>query len=576
MQKKRPDIQSGIMIFIFVLVLGFGIPAHSQEKPYKLLGYAVLPDITKTLDTIEKIAIETDPVNFMPNMLKMQAGMFIGDPALQNIDHARPVLVMLFYRGRNEANMKKESPRIAIFIPVKNSDIAGKMIPKIKFPSMQIDNLIIVSDFQPIIPHAKNEIPLYREIAEKQLKCDVRLMVKINNITETFNTELNELLKKMQTSMEKKELLPFKSNEAGNLTITAAKVFMYGIFDIIQQSKDYQLDITLNESMIAFESEHSAVRDTALYSFFDASAPDKNKCLSLLPGSGLLVYAGYFDVKKTKLFIESILAEAVGRDPGLQKNLEEGFISAYLKSLDLYLGEIALQYGLLDDGKIQLNIAYSTDKTEKDFLALQNSFTKIYSAIYSNPASGFKEYTFQENVRSYKGVNIHRTSLKTNFPKDTQTGKTNIITKMFGDEMMTEYAVTRGFILASTDQKTLDKIIDNTLSGGSDITLEAMKSFGPGMDSYTDIKIIDLIEQVIKTMTPQIINGDMEDKTGSMPQMFAGLSREERLILASGKYSNGVSYSKYKVSTRMITELLKYFNKSKRDTEFNQSEGVVE
>jgi hypothetical protein len=103
MQKRNPCIRSLIIAIVFIIFPGFGFPSGAQEDTYQLLGYAVVPDVIKTIGTVEKIAIEIDPVKYRPNMLKMQIGILLGDPYLQKIDASRPVLAMLFNTPKMKA-----------------------------------------------------------------------------------------------------------------------------------------------------------------------------------------------------------------------------------------------------------------------------------------------------------------------------------------------------------------------------------------------------------------------------------------------------------------------------------------
>jgi hypothetical protein len=66
------------------------------------------------------------------------------------------------------------------------------------------------------------------------------------------------------------------------------------------------------------------------------------------------------------------------------------------------------------------------------------------------------------------------------------------------------------------------------------------------------------------------MDGNTDVKTGQFLQILSGLSAEERIIMSSGKYSKGVSYGKYKVPTRIIVELLKFYNQSRKRAPLNR------
>ena len=328
--------------FICIMILFTGVTSYAQQKPGKLLGYVIIPDIVQTLGMMEKIAAVVDPVRFKPGALKGQMGAMLGDPKFENIDRTKPMVLMIFQQSpvNKAAGSSRENISFAVFFPAKDKARYKKVFDGMSMSSIVKNNMLIVSNKMPAVTDALKETDLYVKITAQKLKNDIRLLLKIDNVMSIYSKEIAGLTTILQ-SMEDQQSQDIEQKKQMAQFIALGKLFVYGMMDMADQSKDYQLDISLSEKNILFSSEHSAKPGTPLGSFYDGTAPGVNKCLALLPEKGDLTYAGYFDMKRFKDFLSSTVTGALKRDSSLSKDLDMNLIEEYKKFLDLYTGEFA-------------------------------------------------------------------------------------------------------------------------------------------------------------------------------------------------------------------------------------------
>ena len=549
-----------IVVLICIFFSSAGVMAYSEEKAGTLIGYMAIPDIVQTLNQIDKIAGAIDPSQFKPGAIKGQLGMLIGDPKFENIDRKNPLVIMVFYKPSvaQIPETGKDNFSYAVFIPAKDKARYQKVFESLNMMCAVKNDLLIVSNKKPPLASAQGEMDLYRKISVQKSKSDIRLLVKIDRVMTLFDKEIGMFVNQMQTMQNAEYDNPEQKKQMESF-MSLGKLFMYGLLDMAAQSKDYQLDITLNEKMVLFSSEHSTIPGSALNRFYDGKAPEVNRCLALLPERGDLTYAGYFDMQRFKALIDSFIAGAVKRDPSIEKSIDKTLVEEYKNFLDYYLGQFALVYGFDKDIKFQMHLAANTDKSDSELLAMNEKFISIYNEAIKKlgpETAGLSTYVIKKNVRKSSGFDVHRYIFKMDYSKMMEEEKKSFH-KMFGEEFSVEYAVSNGYVVASTNPKMLDKIIINTNSGGTTIELVAMKAFGPGMDSYIDFDIISFFEK-IAAMDNSIKGNQQNSGLDETMKILKKINPEDRVIVASTKYSGGTSFNKYQVSMKMITDIAKF------------------
>jgi len=552
-------------LFALAFLITAVTTAHAQNKGGTLIGYVVVPDLVRTLDQIQKVADSIDPEKVKSGTLKSQAGAALGDPAFENIDRTRSTVIMFFHNPSNNADAQKSLNdfEVAFFIPAKDKTRYQKTFEAMNLPNDSNGETLIISNKKSSLLSAQREMKLYRKISAQRDKYDMRMLVKIDTIMSVYNAEISMLLNKLQVF----DTQIFggtgdKTQQAAFFSI--GKIFLYALADLAAQSKDYQLDVSLNDKSLNFYSEYSAKPGSQLSSFFDGTPPGANKCLSLLPERSQLTYAGYLDMKRLQDLIDSLLAGALKHDPSIAEHLNKDLIDAYKSYTGLFLGEFAVTYGF-SSNHLQIHLAAATDKSSEEYIAVNDRFMEIYNEVMKKAGgelSGFSGYTIQKNFRKSSGIDVHRYVVKMDSSL-MKEGEKEMMQKMFGKEFSTEYAVANGFIVASTTPAVLDKIIANTISGGEKNDLISMNAFGTGMDSYYDFDVISFVEKIFEQIIP-VKDGETKPEKDNVLKVLKNLSIEDRTLLYSSKYSKGISYNKYQVSMKMITELVKFFNEQKK------------
>ena len=318
---------------------------------------------------------------------------------------------------------------------------------------------IILSNKKSSLFFAQKEMKNYRKISTQMYSFDARVMVKIDSIMTEYNSGIEMMLKQLQ-ALENSSLYTAQDKQTESL-IAIGKIFIYAMLDLASQSKDYQFDMSLSETAIDFSSEYTAIPDSALSRFFDGEPQGLNKSLSLLPEKGQLTYAGYFDMKRFSELIDSLLSGVLKRDASLEKHINRDLINAYMDYSKLYLGEFAVAYGFNSNNTLQVNIAAATKSTSEEFEAANDRFMTLYNELLKKMDGGFSgmsSYTVQKNYRKSSGVNVNRYIMDMTNAKMSDAEK-EMMQKMFGKEFIVEYAVSNGYIAASTDPANLDKII---------------------------------------------------------------------------------------------------------------------
>jgi hypothetical protein len=552
-------------LFIPLTITFTMIPASAQEKNAALLGYIIIPDIVQTMDRIGKTAAAVNPEKYNPGVIKAQAGAILGDPALDNIDRTLPVVIMLFKNTtRGGTGNGFTDLEYAAIIPVKDKIRYMKTLESMNLPCETNGEKIILGSKKSSLFFAQKEMKNYRELSGQTYSIDARMMVKIDQIMSEYNAGIELVLKQLQ-ALENSNLYSAQDKQTESL-IAIGKIFIYAMLDLASQSKDYQLDISLSETAIDFSSEYSSIPGSALNRFFDGEPQGLNKCLQLLPEKGQLTYAGYFDMKRFSELIDSLLAGVLKRDASLEKHINRDLINAYMDYSKLYLGEFAVAYGFNSNNTLQVNMAAATGSTGEEIEAANDRFMTIYNELLKKMDGGFSGmsgYTVQKNFRKSSGVNVNRYIMDMTNAKMSDMEK-EMMQKMFGKEFIIEYAVSNGYIAASTDPLNLDQIIANTITEPAKTGLQSMEAFGIGMDSYADFDMISFIESIIE-LSGNTNAAEKNPDTDKIKIMLKKLDQSDRNILLSSKYSKGTAYSRSRISTRLITEFMKTFNEQKKE-----------
>lgn len=548
-----------------LLLLISGQSAYTNQKGGTLLGYAVFPDITKTLETLETVAAKIDPNQFRPGALKGQIGMMLNDPTLANIDRTKPLMVNVYYQPEagNEAVKGVQSISYAAYIPAKNAANYKKVFDGMQMLSAVKGGVLVVSNKKPALDMALNGIDLYRKTSADRVKTDIRMLVKIDSIVSIFDKEISALVSQMQTLDLKQSGATGQQNQNDSI-VALGKVFMYGILDMASQSKDYMLDISVNERALLFSSEHSAKPGTPLYNFFDGTPPDKNRCLPVLTAKGDMTYAGYFDMKRLNTLIDIIVTGAIKREPALKEKIDMALVNEYRNFIGYYLGEFAFVYGFDENLRLRMDVAATTNRSPESFITMNEKFFAVYGETLKKLSAGqgnLPEYKLEKNVRKSGGFDVHRYVLKMDYSAMSDTEKASM-QKIFGGDFTTEYAVANGFIVMSSDPKTLDKMITNTATGGGVKEIQAMKSFIAGMDSYCDFDIAGFVKK-IALMAGTVDGKEKDPEMQKTIDMLDKMSPEDRTLVMSSKYSKGTSFNRYQVSVKMLTDMAKYFKEQK-------------
>jgi hypothetical protein len=254
------------------------------------------------------------------------------------------------------------------------------------------------------------------------------------------------------------------------------------------------------------------------------------------------------------------------RDASLEKHINRDLINAYMDYSKLYLGEFAVAYGFNINNRLQVNMAAATGSSSEEIEAANDRFMTIYNELLKkmdDSFSGMSGYTVQKNFRKSSGVNVNRYIMDMTNAKMSDMEK-EMMQKMFGKEFIIEYAVSNGYIAASTDPVNLDKIIANTIKEPAKTGLQSMEAFGTGMDSYADFDMISFIESIIE-LSGNINAAEKNPETEKIKVMLKKLDIADRNILISSKYSKGTAYSRSRISTKLITGLIKSFNEQKKE-----------
>ncbi len=561
MIKKEPAgllRKASIAFFTFVMLLSSGIIFSAEKKTVTILGYAVIPDLVQTLEVLEKIAGAVDPVQFQPGSIKSQFGVVLNDPDFQNLDRTKPLVVMVFHKPSNDqAGGPGSDIYYSVFLPAKDKAQYKKVLEAGNMLCEISGGNVIASNNKSALDMARGQASLYNKIAAQKAACNLRMLVKIDSVMKVYKREIDELMKQMQEFQNQQFENP-EQQEQMALAGTLLKIYMHGIYELFAQSKDYQLDITLDENKIVFSSEHSTRPGTALNLFFDSAVPGKNKCITLLPEGSDFSYAGYFDMARCRNLIDSIISGAVRRDPSLKQNIDMNIIDAYKKVLGMYDGEIAFVYGFDNSGRLKMDFAAATGSSAEEHLAVNEKFIEMYNQTVKKLLQNDQNlpaYTLQKNIRKSSGYDVHRYTFNTESISMSEDDKDAFRT-MFGDEFRMEYAVCNGYVVASTDPQGLDRIIKNTITGGNSKDLQAIINLGPGYDSYADFDIIGLLAK-ISEMESRMGGGTAGAGMQNLVQELKKLDYGDRIITYSSKYRKGSSYSKYHVPVKIITEAIR-------------------
>jgi len=563
-KRSGKKTKAGVLVLSVFFFFSLWGTVMAEERSASLLGYIVIPDISGTAERLHGYAEAVEPGKYSKDYFSSKLGSQVGDPSLENIKRNMPVVLMLFQNTGMDDSEGSSLNRMeyAVIIPVKDKTRYIESMQKMNMLYDTNDDRLIISNKKSSLFFAQREMKFYRKLSREKYSSDIRAAVNIDNLMAANRSSIETGLKMLQAINTLNQYSGGSSVDEAQLAI--GKLFIYSLLELALQSKDYQLDVLFEKEYIDFSGEFSALPGSALSRYFDGETQAGNKCLALLPGRGQLTYAGYLDMARLRELVEDLLSLSLKREPSLENYLNRDLVNAYLDYTRLYTGEFAVTYGFNSSGRLEINAAAATGKSSKEHVEANEKFMALYEEVLKKYSgiSAFSGYTMEKNYRKSGGADVYRYIMNMDLAKMPDSEK-EMMLKMFGEKFIIEFAVSNGYLAASSIPENLDRIIASTVSTPAGTELISMKAFGAGMDSYIDMDIIGFIERII-----ELSSGDKtvnDPSIENFKKLLKNLNEGERNILLSAKYSKGVSYSRCRVSARMITEFINAVKEADKD-----------
>lgn len=472
----------------FLLSTGVQVHAQSQGELSSMddsFAALVIGDVRGLVDGASAIVNQVMPG--MGEMVPAQAGGFLGDPGLTAFGPGAGIAAIVFPGDLVVVIAEVSADQHKAY--TENTATMGAQAVSVG------DLLVLSDDARGIDVGKKIASEVQTALLTEDPKGSLHALVNIQKVLETYQSEIDSFLeefpKMMETAMAEAE--PENAPPKGLTNILEAEV--YGAYQLISQLEIFEIELTPAREGIGLELTFMPEPGSNLSTLLtDSKGGDARKLTAMIPSDGAIRAEGAYDGRALSAFFEKempVLFEKLNWTEEEKKEIQD----LVDMSLDLYGTGFALSMllerpestGFLN-GYYLYEVADPTKAVElfREFGSGMGplGFTDMYEDL------GMKvEFEFEENVKTYAGIPIHRMSQKIEAVSDEAKEASGVLS-LFSD-MDSDIAVIDDHLVVAVGGVPIEEAIDLVQSGGGDKgkELAARKHFGEGGTFYVDLHI---------------------------------------------------------------------------------------
>jgi hypothetical protein len=553
LQRKETIVgkKNGLIGLSLGLLVLFSTPVPAQapgagaSASGKLMALLALPDLLKTLDSIEAIAALIAPDEVQPGMLRAQLGGMLGDPTLENLDATRPVCLLVF--TPQPGNPK---PPVALYIPAKNAAPYDQMAAAFGAQAEFDSGTLIVAQTPEELAFGKAKLDTYKKVATQGLTEDLRLFVSLEDVMASYGFFIDMGVQQMLMMMEQGlQEAGGELGAAGQLEtgLIAMRAYAKVLRSMLGQSKNVEIGLSLSKSDIDAKIVYRPKSRNSVAEFLGGSKPTRSPVFSHIAAPYSLAYVAQIDTARTKAFFETVLGDLSSSDPKLKELLTDDVKAVVTDYLSVFTGSVAATMG---SGNSPFGYTFSaTVKSETEVLSVLDKALKLYEpggALNKLMSSMglFTKASLAKSVRQSGGANVHCVAV------DYDLGELPEESRKILDLMPKSYdlAVVGGFLVGSTTPETTDALIVRAKAGGGDVALKSFSHYGDGKNFYMDLDLAHVVESIV-AFVPGGIDQDVEKALGAL--------KDAPPVIASGSLHGGRAVKEFRIPVELITRIAK-------------------
>ncbi len=444
---------------------------------------------------------------FTPEMIRDRIALALADPALAGLDQSRSIMICLF------APQGSPAPGLAVLIPVNNDQYKTRFETMGSFVHQNPGGkTLIVAWDEAAAVAARTALGQLEELLNQPPKADLSVYVNVEMLMSRYNAAIEAGAKHMIQGMMAQLQAVGDQMPGGTDAASVFALEVFGFLEFAKEVKDLEFSVSLTKAGPQMSFLLRAKPGTALAKALEYPYVADMSALSFVPGTGAIVGCAGATDEAGIAWLGGVLDRAAAAVP---VNPNSKFDPKKMKDVWM-MGMGRSQAAAFDvlsptpGGGMSGLIVYKVQDPEK-FMSVARNAQEIIDAA---GMSSFMPMNiqFQENVRTYKGVAIH---------KCTQTGEmpmpgmgmggpeTAIVSSMMQTflNQNAETAVVGDYVVSAMGGSKIEPVIDailakKPLSTGKVAAMSMVKE----ADLYMDIhptRAISFVLGLLKDVGPQ-------------------------------------------------------------------------
>ncbi len=513
-----------LVVAIFVS-MAVGAGAGVVDKPVVLPGTMVsiaVPDLHGFIDGVGEISEQVSPMlNSM--MLNNMIGMQVGDPGLAGIAPGKGLAVVVLDQTNYFAVIEvgeAQSPAYAAALSQKGMQ------------SKYADGVLVFATDAVQLAKGEALLPAVEETLLAQRTPTLRIAVQPAALCENNQEQIEGMMVLMPMMMGMSmQQTPGMDPAAMEQPLKILEGEIRFFLSCARQSESMEIVVAPQNGSLRISETLEPKADTRLAAMVNApkvNSPNPKIQAGLLGKGAIAVDCTMANPDAvTTFFVEEI--NEVLKTMGVETEDLAKMGENMKKWMELYKGSFCENIGF--GGDSFMNVSYVLEvKDETQPLAMFKSmnedmapFLKLYESM-GMPIS----FEFKENVREYKGVNIHQFKMDITMSEEQQAA----LQSMKLNNMVYDIAICDGLLLYAMGDPKVETLIDRVKDTDYKVVpLKARSVYPANASYYCDIDIAAYMSGISSVMP--------SDPNNPMPQIAAMLQGAEP-ITAAGFCEDGM------------------------------------
>jgi len=500
MMNNRGKLISGFLMALMILMSLTGMvmkEADAVEMPpinlpptlkvEDAVGYARVKNIAGVLEVAD-FWISQISAQMPPGTARMTVGQYIGDPTLEAVDTARPLLLVIL-------NPKKYPNPMVLFLPVKNAQNMQKAIQAKGSFTVLKENTLIVGDDQPSTMKGAEIWSSVKAFSAAPMNRDILFSLDMEKFMKVYSEDIRQKIKNLQSQMKMMQSMQTGQQGTTEEQQKQIEAQVEEMFKMINELKNVAISGDVKKEGLKLTLMAEAKPMTDMCRLFTTKTAIEPQLIKMLP-NGFVKFSFSGDPESISEY-SAKMSERFMNQAGVYTPEQMQKMKQYQDLQKQILGdEMAVSFFQPGTPGINGVTVYKLKDPAKGIEMIR--LTKEQILLANNPAQGLTVTAeFKEKARKVEGIDVH--TIKATFSSTNPMMAQQMMMFLPGGAMNLESAVV-GKYLATSMGTPIDQALKMLKSGSGTTNLAAFSTFPKGGQIYGDVYILKMIHSIMSPL----------------------------------------------------------------------------